>query len=241
MKCRKSKELSILDLYGEIGPEDKAALEAHLAECPACRKDYAYTKEVFSNLDETKPKKIPEGNWQKYWGEIESHIRDRKPSLQDRPAGASVLTFPRWTYAAASLVLVFILGIVAGRMILKPDSAEMVRQGPLPSAYQHILNDHIEDIKPVMLDFVNYNAQAEQQAYVTIEREVLENLLLQNFLLRKALADTHPSAAQLLEDIDLVLMELKNLEPNDKRAPVLIRELIQKREILFKMEILQKT
>ena len=45
---------------------------------------------------------------------------------------------------------------------------------------------------------------------------------------------------ELLEDIDLVLREIKNLESGDQATSSMIRELIQQRQILFKIDVIQK-
>jgi anti-sigma factor RsiW len=39
-ECKKYKEEMHRALDGELGPEERAGLEAHLAACPACRRDY---------------------------------------------------------------------------------------------------------------------------------------------------------------------------------------------------------
>ena len=102
-------------------------------------------------------------------------------------------------------------------------------------------NLHIGDIKPLLIDYANYTGPENDGSAVLVDRDFLRGVLVQNILLKRLLAETHPEAAQLLDDIELVLRELENLEPDDDRTPALIKELIQKREILFKMEILQKT
>jgi hypothetical protein len=53
-------------------------------------------------------------------------------------------------------------------------------------------------------------------------------------------AQNDPEAADLLEDIDLVLREIKNMERGDPEAPGMIRRLIHSRDILFKINVLQK-
>ena len=38
MNCERANEVLMLDLYGEAGEADAAALKAHLAGCAACRR-----------------------------------------------------------------------------------------------------------------------------------------------------------------------------------------------------------
>ena len=44
-------------------------------------------------------------------------------------------------------------------------------------------------------------------------------------------------AAELLEDIDLVLREINNMDPDDPDTPGMIRSLIDQRDILFKINV----
>jgi len=58
--------------------------------------------------------------------------------------------------------------------------------------------------------------------------------------LKSIVAKTDPTLVQFLDDVDIVLKEISNLKKEDRQTPSLIKELIHEREILFKMEILQK-
>jgi hypothetical protein len=234
MKCKKFSDQIILYLYGELTDVDKAAIEKHIDTCSACREEMVYTKSIFEAVDETKPVDIPEGDWDKNWTEVKRVISKPQQSGQSRPV------FPRWAYGAAAILLIFILGIFAGRMwFSSPDSPDLsgMREGSMQTAFNH----HIDNIKPLMIDYANYVKTEENGGSVIVDREFLRGLLVQNILLKRILAEKDPEAAELLDDIDIVLRELENLDKNDTRTPALIKELIQKREILFKMEILQKT
>jgi hypothetical protein len=74
---------------------------------------------------------------------------------------------------------------------------------------------------------------------MTLDKEILKSLLIQNYLLKKLVIESNPSAAELLEDLDLVLREIKNMPSDDKWAPSQVKEFIQERDILFKMDILK--
>jgi hypothetical protein len=56
----------------------------------------------------------------------------------------------------------------------------------------------------------------------------------------RLVAQNDPDAADLLEDIDLVLREIKNIENTDPDAAGMIQQLIRQRDILFKIDVLQK-
>jgi len=234
MRCKKFKDQTILYLYGELTEKEKAAFEEHIDTCASCREEMVYTKSVFEAVDETRPVEIPEGDWDKNWAVVKNTISHRQGHRIKGPA------LPRWTYAAAATALIFLVGLFAGRMWFAPsDTPDLtgMRKGSLQTAFDH----YIDDIKPLLLDYANYSEPEAEDSVVMVDREFLRGLLIQNVLLKQILAEKDPEAALLLDDIELVLRELENLEPDDVRTPALIKELIQKREILFKMEILQKT
>jgi hypothetical protein len=234
MRCKKYRDQTILYLYGELRGVKKTAFEEHIDTCAVCREDLVYTKSVFGILDETKPIEIPEGDWDKNWAAVKNSIS------RSRKHGTNRFAPPRWAYAGAATALIFILGLFAGRMWLTsprtPDLSGM-REGSMQTALDH----HIDDIKPLLIESANYSISESGGSAVLVDRDFLRDLLVQNIILKRILAEKDPEAAQLLDDIELVLRELKNLEAGDDRTSALIKELIQKREILFKMEILQKT
>jgi hypothetical protein len=233
MKCKKFEEKIILYLYGELDEKEKAELEKHINECPECSRDFAYTKKVFKALDKSK-QEIPEANWEKCWREIDAAAK-KKPALQK-----SSFFLPRWAYAAAALLLVFILGAILGRFLFFPGQQAQEEQGLSPGSIQFTLQEYFEELKPVLVEYANFTSSEKGEETILMDREMARNLLIQNILLKSIVAKTDPILAQLLDDVDIVLKEISNLKKEDRQTPYLIKELIHEREILFKMEILQK-
>ena len=154
--------------------------------------------------------------------------------------------FPRWVPAAAAIVLVFVLGIYLGRFWPSSQSEmvaqeEAVIQEEGTSGFtQATLVQHFESLKPLLIDYANYATTEKEDSQIVVDRSIVRNLLVQNYLLLRMVAKDNPEAADLLEDIDLVLREIKNLENGDPNASRMIRELIQHRKILFKIDVLQQ-
>ena len=232
MKCKKYEEKIILYLYGELGEKERAELENHINECPECSRDFAYTKKVFKALDKSK-EKIPEANWEKCWREIDTRAH-KKPTLQK-----SSFFFPRWAYAAAALLLVFVLGAIIGRFLFFPGQQAPGEQALSPSSIQFTLQEYFEELKPMLVEYANYTSSEKGEETILMDKEMARNLLIQNILLKSIVAKTDPTLVQLLDDVDIVLKEISNLKKEDRQTPSLIKELIQEREILFKMEVLQ--
>jgi len=237
MDCNKAKNLITLYLYGELDEKDRAILEGHVRECLACAAELAYTKKVFKLLDEHKPAAAPEPDWESAWQRIHSGI-------SGKPANDKAPMFPRWSwiYAGSAIAAVLILGIVIGKYWFAP-AQKLVQtasqMAPSPASLQPALSSHLDDIKPMLLEYAHYTAGDQVTKKIVIDEKIVRGLLLQNLLLKRMLVEKDPAAAELLDDLDLVLKEIANQPSQDRQAPSQIKDLIDQRGILFKMEILK--
>jgi len=234
MKCNKFRENIVLDLYGELDNKEKAELEQHISSCAECAKDYLYSKSVFQALEDLETEDIPEPAWDSNWGKIDLAIQD-KPKPQPL-FGLS----PKWAYAAAGVSLVFILGIFTGRFWFPqkqvgPISAELSQEH-----IQRTLAQHFENIRPVLVEMANYTALENGNGTVLVDQATIKNLIIQNILLKSLISGKDPTAVQILEDVDLVLRELANIDEGDSGTKSMIKKLIDDREILMNMNILQQ-
>jgi len=240
MRCKQYREDIVLYLYGELSDQKSRELENHLETCSECGKDIAYTREVFHLMEEADTETQPQANWEKCWGTIRTEIQENRP----RPKHTAL--FPRWVPAAAAVTLVFALGIYLGRFW--PSSQPQIaaqEEAVIPETEtgrfaQASLVQHFESLKPLLIDYANYAATENEDNKILVDRSIIRNLLVQNYLLLRMVAQDNPEAGELLEDIDLVLREIKNLENGDPNASRMIRELIQQRKILFKIDVLQQ-
>lgn len=232
MKCKKYKEKIILNLYGELTEKEREELDAHIKECPECSKYFVYTKKVFKVLDDAR-EEAPEANWEKCWQGIGSHAYERS---RRQP---SFLFFSRWVYAAAALLVVFVIGAIIGRFWFSPSQEPPLQPEISQSSIEPTLIEFLEDLKPVLVEYANYTSSEKGEDTIIMDKEVARSLLIQNLLLKSIVAKTNPLLVQFLEDVDIVLREVSNLKKGDKQTPSLIKELIHEREILFKMEIFQ--
>ena len=235
MSCKKYKQNILLFLYGELNEQDKKSLEDHIKQCAECARDMEYTREVFNLIDETKKQETePQPNWEHSWQKIESNTlrkESKKPILR---------LIPNWAYAAAAVLAVFILGVFAGREWFASRDTVLASAQPSAEFIEYTLKQHLDDLKPMLLEYANYTAADENGSTMLIDQKTAQELLIQNILLKEIVAQKYPSAGELLEDLDLVLIEITNQEGKDNETPLMIKNLIKEREVMFKMEILQK-
>jgi len=237
MDCKKATNLITLSLYGELDEKDRAVLDRHVRECRACAAEMEYTKKVFKLLDEHKPALAAEPDWERSWQKIQSGI-SRTPAKNKAPL------FPRWrwVYAGSAIAAVLILGIVIGKYWFAPSQKPVQIASPMtasPVSLQPALSSHLDDIKPVLLEYAHYTAGDQGTKKIVIDEKIVRGLLLQNLLLKRILAEKDPAAAELLDDLDLVLKEIANQPSQSEQAPSQIKDLIDQRGILFKMEVLK--
>ena len=103
-----------------------------------------------------------------------------------------------------------------------------------------LLANHLESIKPILIEYANFTPDRSEDRSVLIDEKLVKGLLIQNILLKKILEDAHPELQPFLDDLDLVLKEISNVDPKDKNRFLMIKDLIHEREILFKTEVLEK-
>ena len=136
--------------------------------------------------------------------------------------------------------MVFILGIIAGREWFTSKEQVLISAQPSTEFIEYTLKQHLDELKPMLLEYANYTASDENGSTMFIDQKIAQELLVQNILLKEIITQKYPSARELLEDLDLVLKEIANQEDKENETPLMIKNLIKEREVMFKMEILQK-
>lgn len=248
MNCKDARHAVVLDHYGELDEGARAALAAHLRDCPACTADREETRRVLALVSERGSAAVPQLDAERAWRLVRAGLRG--PVRTPRPAFVPGL---RWGLAGAGLALVLAAGILIGRFGLKTGTPGLsvsarpaVSSVPagtaaiLPAAsLQPVLATHLEDLRPVLLDFANSISEGRPGAAVSVDERLLRGLMLQNLLLRRALNGHDPAATELLDDLDLVLKEIVNAKSPGGATSAQVRGLIKDRGILFRMQILK--
>ena len=111
MECSEAREKTELLALGELPSEQRAALERHMGECPACRDLMAEYDFVVEELRQETDRTAPDGDWQtSTWRAIRHEVDD---SRGIRP------TLWRLGYGMAAAAAAAIL-VVAGWRVLFP-------------------------------------------------------------------------------------------------------------------------
>jgi hypothetical protein len=244
MDCKNARRAIVLDHYGELSSAEKESLELHMRDCPACAADREETRKVLNLVSAAGsvpvPRIDPERAWRTIRAGMSGSARVRRRALA-----------PGWRLglAGAGVALVLAAGILIGRFGLKPAPAPLSARAKMSAApgivaaasLRPALASHLDDLRPLLLDFANSVDGGAPGAVVPVDERLLRGLLLQNLLLRRALNGNDPAAAEILDDLDLVLKEIVNGGGPGGATTAQVRDLIRDRGILFRMQILKKS
>jgi len=238
MTCQRFKKDMLMEIYGELDEKERRKVKDHLARCPSCRKEFETTRNVLASLDRVPPDPVPEADWERSWKTIEAGLEPaRRPRRFLAPA-------PRWAFVPLAVAALFVLGIVVGRYGLpfRTRAPFEVKAGTISSAaMQTLLSRYFEDVTPVLLDYTHDGRSQGREEVLLSDRQVAASLLVQNMLLKRALARKDPTLVDLFDDLGMVLTEISNLKSQDRATPDSLSSVIKERQILPRMRRLERT
>lgn len=235
--CKKIDQLLGLYIYDEINDNDKTIVETHLASCAACSMKVANFKKATSFLFKENQEPQPLPDWDRSWQVIRNRMESQTPPKQ---------VVPRWGWAGAlaAAAVIFVIGFFTGNHL--QDRSFLSEQGETEMAraekdqreyFVHELQEHIEDLKPVILEYANYWNASGGQDSMAVEKEMVVNLLIRNQLLLCRLpSDNNRYMQQLLTELKTILTKIAALTLDDRESLTSIKKMIRKKGLLFKME-----
>ena len=237
MNCEETKKELALVLGGKDDREARGRLTEHAAECPACVRKLEKALAIAAARGSQEP--VQEPDWERSWREIKARsFQRRRPSLF--PVGRN-----RWAFAAA-IVLIFVLGAIAGRIFLFGPTAaapEAVSAEIDPESAWRAYADRLELL---LIDVGNRTEVERPKDMVRLERAMVEHILAETRSLKSLLAGPGEDVRlSLLSEAEILLAKLASLKPGEKSsgrdASRLIRESALKaklRSVLDSEEIL---
>ena len=173
-------------------------------------------------LEDQETLSLPE--WEKSWKLIEQKIFQKKQHIfQYSPRN-------KWILATAAVSLVFILGFFIGRQFLYTKSTLYKTANNIVDFTQTPIESYVESLELLLINFNNRSDQPLEQGLRQLEEELVSNMLMQTRLLKYFISQEEHNAdiLYLLDDLELLLMSMSNLKPEDKESAdqlnVFIRE-----------------
>jgi len=249
-----------LYFYCELDARARLDVEAHLTSCADCRQALDDMRTIQAALATRPDISAPAGgDWTGFMTRLDAAIRDESESLA--PEGVRFFS-PRYrgryiVYAAMAalitLVSISVAYIVESRRQMKesalagnvspaPKPPEPVAAAPAqewsPDAGLVSLSEqHFERSKLVVLGLTNKDAQHAREADWAYERGLASDLLNDTRVYRQAAEERGMKAlAGVMSDLELVLLQTSLANAPDTDALEQIQRLIQKRDLVTKMD-----
>ena len=259
--CQKIRKELVAFLYGELGPEDRVHVKAHLDVCALCRdeaKELEFVRkesgsmvpglsEALSSVDwETLPRKIAD--------EVLKQEPENDPKRQEKTRIWPSLFLPKWKPAYIGLILGIMIGSFATYVVLRSPNLQISRtpdliftddfleKAELEVARRDTL-EYLEKSQYLLLDFVQSSPEgkgemwqdgfAQQKARDLLSKKKFIDSQLDKFQMAKA--------KKICDQIEFLFYELtqisENFLPEDRRR---IQDFIQERQLMLKIKLVKK-
>lgn len=250
-----------LYFYDEQTPADRAAFEAHLPGCAACRAALAELRTIRTALEPMRghadrpratgaPGERDDFEWRAFMRRLDRRLDAESGRPSSRPAIViGVLAL------AATLTMGIVAGVLWQRELARrtPEnlrlsaesaaaadprsSAQSAAADPRASAVAAAA-DHFERAKIVLLGLANKDAATSGSNDWSYERALAASLLPDTRLHRLAALEAgDPELADLLNDLEVLLLQASFASDSDRATLSRLQRYINRRDLLVRMEI----
>jgi hypothetical protein len=224
----------LLDYYGEITPEQRAVMRAHLESCADCRALDRELRAVLALVDSEPVPEAPPGFEREMWARLE-------PDVVSAFRRTWPFELPRWVLAASVAALAvgsFALGRVWDTPTTSPQEAHTDTRELSERMLRSEVEEHLERSQRVLVELVNSDDSAP--VLLASDRERAADLVAAGRLYRRSAegmgdADTR----DLLEDVERVLVEIANgpdVESSNDLSDVRAR--ITDQDLIFRLRVM---
>lgn len=249
MTCNKINGLIYLYSYDELTDQERVTVKTHLDSCPECSAKLERFQQSGTHLYNAFHVP-PTPDWDRSWQKIQQRL-ETGGSLQQGKVFLRQPTF-LWAGALAASIAIFVLGVFIGIQIIphstpKPlaqttDSSESKTLHKEREFFVQEFQNHLENIKPIILEYANYLKQTRSTdgKNMQMEKEMVIELLIRNQLLLCRLpSDNNRYMQQLLNELQDILTRIAAMTLDDPESMALIKNMIRQKGLIFKMEALR--
>jgi hypothetical protein len=251
-----------LYFYGELGAAERADVQRHLGSCRHCREALDELGVIRDALASRPAVSMPaSGDWSTFMARLERAIaREDAISTVEPPRERSGRPAYAGFLAMAALLALVTMGVLfvarsrPGAPASPPQAA--VPAVPAPTAPPQASEDtgesaavlaaasdeHFKRSKLVVLGLATMDPQRSSSKDWSYERTLASDLLSDTRLYRMAAEDRGMKAvAGVMRDLEVVLLETSLTDSTDPSALTQIQRLIQKRDLLEKINVVTTT
>jgi len=226
MNCQNAQDLIVIGIYGRLTTFQKEELQAHLQTCTDCTLKYKQAAPLMDLRSESSH--IPEPDLKRSWTVISDQVLGRRRFFTQFP-------MRKWALAACSLLAVFVLGYFAGKQVLSPRTARFSL--PAEAAATYSFSSYANSLKPVLIDFLNRDGVETPETLRLLEQQVINDMLIRTRLLKSLAAGSEDLILlELLQDLELVLISMDNLDPEDRDSAEHLASLIREKKVSLRLQ-----
>ena len=232
MNCKACENLMELYVHEDLSKPEREMFEKHLGRCKNCSEELNKTKQLISKI-KTLTGQISMPDWNRSWDIINRNIQT------GLKRGRIFLNFfhSKWRYAIAGSVFLFLLGFFIGKYLFISSPGKEPSDQKLSSNFKAAICEYLEDIKPFILDYSNYQPVIKNEEDISFDRVIANKLLIKNRLLQHhTLQVKNRKLQQLLEELEIILMEISDIGSSESDNLLLIKELIKIKKTIYKLE-----
>ena len=244
--------------YGELSQEERDGARRHLDRCLECRQALHDLEIIAAALAE-RPQVAspPGGDWSRFMAELsaaaaaEPRPTPMSPAVSVRRTGRHRLVPYFASAALLALVTMSVFTLVRGRSATLPadgvqaDGVVDVSFDAGPSsvpdpALVSLSDQHFQRSKLVLLGLTTRDTAAPAAADWEYERDLAATLLQDTRLYRRAVEEHGMTGlADVLRDLEMVLLQTSMSEGPDRESLEGIQRLIRRRDLLTRMSVVR--
>ncbi len=233
MICSEYKDLMVVALVGKLTSSQRQTLEKHLQECPECLRQYEKMKKYEGLRAKKKEFHLPD--WNNSWRTIKKGLKaQRTRSFFLRPS-------LRLSYSLAAIFVIFTIGLFIGKRFFPQEYREFVYPPPKDQITALPITAYAERVDSLLLHWINRNDEQMTESMRKLEQEAIEDILVQTRILKHMYTQMDKTyLLRLIEDMELILVSISNLRPDDEEYTQQLAHLIQEKALLFRLQQLVK-
>jgi hypothetical protein len=232
MNCEDFKNMIVTGIYGQLNPGDRKAMEDHVGHCPSCEATFREAKMYLGAFESDDKAPIPD--WEKSWDVISAQ------ALKPKRRFSFFSHYRRIALAAGTVVLVFVIGLLAGRQLFGPHDRPGQLTNWAGNTYTSNQN-YAENLELLLINFANRGDKPAAREFSQAEQAIVGDILTQTRLLKQiAFTRDDTFLLNLLDDIELILIGISNLDPNDQDSADQLKKFIQKKSLKLRLDQLAR-
>ncbi len=247
--CKNYEKMFVAGLYDELTADERNSLNTHLQNCKDCASTYQQLSGTLTTMDQRLQPEMEEGYWDSFWRNLKDKITEETPEQKPLKWLNQFLSSLRskWVLVPVAAGLVLVFGIYLGSTFFSPSSQTPTpvmadnTQAASETNMQSVLSKHLEDMRPMLVECSNISSQQsieESGDAVTIDRATLKKLVVQNYLLKKMVAQSKdPALKKMLNELELILVLMSNRNGDAQQDLLNIKDIIKNQDLLFKTKI----